>query len=322
MQTTLSPVDKLRAAGKYLQVRLARRPIMLSLEVTKRCNARCDFCDYWKITDRDENMDFTDVVHRFDPMSVVFTGGEPMLRRDLPHIVESIRALPGFRYLTLLTHGGFLDEERIRALVEAGIHQINVSLNYPDARQDRERGIPGLFARLEKTIPKMVAEGYRVFTLATVLMADNMGEAEALVRLAHAWGINIAFSGYNDLKNGNRQHIIPPDRIQEFRDVCRRLIQIKRDLKNVMTSDYLFERLPDFYERGEIAGCRAGQIMIHVSPKGMVQPCAELPGIGHYRDFDPREYPGPSCGRCFDACRTELEAPLTVRRLAELTGLA
>ena len=44
-------------------------------------------------------------------------------------------------------------------LFAAGVNQINISMNYPDARQDQERGIPGLFERLESTVPKMVAEG-------------------------------------------------------------------------------------------------------------------------------------------------------------------
>src|SRR5215469_16861816 len=138
MKLAISPMDKVRAAGKFLDVKLNRRPLTVSLEVTKRCNARCDFCDYWKITDRDELTDFTDVVRRFDPLVVVFTGGEPMLRRDLVPIVQSIKNLPGFRYLTLLTHGGFLSESKIKELVAAGINQINISMNFPDQRQDQE----------------------------------------------------------------------------------------------------------------------------------------------------------------------------------------
>ena len=323
MKIALSPLDKLRGMGKYLDVAWGKRPLTVSIEVTKRCNARCDFCDYWKITDRDEMTDFTDIVRRFDPLVVVFTGGEPMLRRDLVPIAKSIKDLPGFRYLTLLTHGGFLSEQKIKDLVGAGINQINVSMNYPDARQDKERGIPGLFEKLEKTIPKMVKEGYGSnFSFASMLMVDNMHDAEPLIRLAHAWGINIAFSGYNDLKNGNGTHFVAPEKMAEFKKVCARIKQLKRELKNVMTSDYFFDTLPEFYEKREIHGCQAGKIMIHVSPKGMVQPCAELPAVAHYTEFVPGAYAGPNCSKCFDSCRAEPQAPITLRRIAELTGLA
>jgi GTP 3',8-cyclase len=321
MKIALSPLEKLRAAGKFLDVTFNKRPISVSIEVTKRCNARCDFCDYWKLSDRDEMTDFTDVVRRFDPLVVVFTGGEPMLRRDLVPLVKQIKGLPGFRYVTVLTHGGFLTETKIEELVAAGVNQINISMNYPDVRQDKERGLPGLFERLEKTVPKMVAAGYNVFTFASMLMVDNMHDAEPLVRLAHKWGINIAFSGYNDLKNGNQKHFVSREQMAEFQTVCRRLMKLKRELGNVLTSDYFFETLPRFYEEREIKGCRAGQVMIHVTPKGMVQPCAELGAVAHYSEFLPGAYEGPNCGSCFDACRSEVEAPVTLRRIGEMTGL-
>jgi MoaA/NifB/PqqE/SkfB family radical SAM enzyme len=321
MKLAMSRMDKVRAARQFLSVKLNRRPLTVSLEVTTRCNARCDFCDYWKTKDRDEMTDFTDVVRRFDPLVVVFTGGEPMLRRDLVKIVSSIKALPGYRYLTLLTHGGFLSEKKVAELVAAGISQISISMNYPDERQDRERGIPGLFRRLETTVPKMAKQGYDCFTFGAMLMADNMHDAEPLIRLAHAWGIKIAFSGYNDMKNGNQAHFVAPEKMAEFRRVCARIKELKRELGNVMTSDYAFDMLPSFYERRSLPGCQAGKIMVHVTPKGMIRPCAELPEVAHYTEFSPRDYPGPSCGKCFDACRAEPEAPLTLRRLSELVGM-
>ena len=321
MDIALTPREKLRGVAKFVDVKLHRRPLTVSLEVTKRCNARCDFCDYWKITDRDELTDFADVVRRFDPLVVVLTGGEPMLRRDLVDIVKQVRAVPGFRYITLLTHGGFLGDEKFRDVVAAGVNQLNVSLNYPDARQDKERGIPGLFARFERTIPRIAREGGAIITLSSILMVDNMRDAEALVRLAHAWGVHIGFSGYNDMKNGNQRHFPSPGELAELRAICHRLVALKRELKNVTSSDYFFETLPEFYARRELPGCRAGQNMIHVSPRGMVQPCAELPAVGHYTEFSPRDFPGTGCGRCFDSCRAEPEAPLTLRRMGEVLGL-
>jgi MoaA/NifB/PqqE/SkfB family radical SAM enzyme len=321
MKIALTPFEKLRGVAKFVDVKLHRRPLTVSLEVTKRCNARCDFCDYWKITDRDEMTDFGDVVRRFDPLIVVLTGGEPMLRRDLADIVRQVRAVPGFRYVTLLTHGGFLGDAKIREVVDAGVHQLNVSLNYPDARQDKERGLPGLFARLEKTIPKMAKEGGAIITLSSMLMVDNMHDAEPLMRLAHAWGVHIGFSGYNDMKNGNQRHFPSAEQLDDLRRVCRRLVEVKRELKNVTSSDYFFETLPDFYAKRQLPGCRAGQIMVHVTPKGMVQPCAELPAVAHYKDFVPKDFAGTGCGACFDSCRAEPEAPLTLRRIGEVLGI-
>jgi hypothetical protein len=54
----------------------------------------------------------------------------------------------------------------------------------------------------------------------------------------------------------------------------------------------------------------------------MVQPCAELGPVAHYSEFDPQSFGGTHCNRCFDSCRAEPQAPITVRRAAELLGLA
>jgi MoaA/NifB/PqqE/SkfB family radical SAM enzyme len=88
-----------------------------------------------------------------------------------------------------------------------------------------------------------------------------------------------------------------------------------------MTSDFFFEKLPEFYAKRDLGGCKAGKNMLHVDPRGMVQPCAELEPVAHYTQFVPRKYPGSNCGKCFDACRAEPQAPLTPRRLGELFGV-
>ena len=45
MKIALSPLEKFRAAGKFLDCTFNKRPLTVSIEVTKRCNARCDLCD-------------------------------------------------------------------------------------------------------------------------------------------------------------------------------------------------------------------------------------------------------------------------------------
>ena len=65
----------------------------LNLEVTKRCNAHCNFCDYWKTTNEDAIKDFTPIVQKLDPLSLVITGGEPLLRDDLVEIIRTIKRI-------------------------------------------------------------------------------------------------------------------------------------------------------------------------------------------------------------------------------------
>ena len=71
---------------KYAWLTARRRPVLVHFEVTERCNARCGFCDYWKTpagAKANETASFVEAARFFNPMLVTFTGGEPLLRRDL-----------------------------------------------------------------------------------------------------------------------------------------------------------------------------------------------------------------------------------------------
>ena len=119
-------------AAKYAWLTLRHRPILVHFEVTMRCNARCDFCDYWK-TDPSaraaEAQSFADAARFFSPIMITFTGGEPLLRRDLEELVAGVARAVRLRYIALITHGGMLTLERARSLWDAGVR---VSVNTDD----------------------------------------------------------------------------------------------------------------------------------------------------------------------------------------------
>src|SRR5919108_5777960 len=148
--------------AKYAYLTARRMPVLVHFEVTLRCNARCDFCDYWK-TDpsarHDELKSFADAARFFNPMLVTFTGGEPLLRSDLEELVASVARAIRLKYITLITHGAMLTPERALSLWRAGVNQFNISLDYLDERHDRARGIPGLTARLFDTLPRLRSLG-------------------------------------------------------------------------------------------------------------------------------------------------------------------
>jgi len=117
--------------------------LLVHFEVTMRCNARCDFCDYWQTPASEkanELRSFADAARFFDPMMVCFTGGEPLLRRDLEALVSAVNTAVRLKYITLITHGAMLTVERARSLWEAGINQFSVSLDFLDERHDRGVG--------------------------------------------------------------------------------------------------------------------------------------------------------------------------------------
>src|ERR1700676_3829142 len=119
----------------------------LRLSVTDRCNLRCEYCmpedDYVSLP-RGDVLQFEELTARADVFiglgvkTVRLTGGEPLLRRDLPALVGMLAAKPGLADLALTTNGVLLGAQA-SALRSAGLHRITVSLD--TLRADRFRGL-------------------------------------------------------------------------------------------------------------------------------------------------------------------------------------
>lgn len=124
-------------------------PLLLSFEITQRCNARCSFCGYWKLKkiipelSLDEIKKLLDSAYDLGCAIFVITGGEPLLRKDLPSVLKYAKET-GFS--TLLLTNGYLLPKRIHEFYE-NLDAISVSIDFPDARHDKNRGLDGLLDR-------------------------------------------------------------------------------------------------------------------------------------------------------------------------------
>jgi cyclic pyranopterin phosphate synthase len=109
----------------------------LRVSVTDKCNFRCRYCmpaEGLEWLGRDEVLSFEEIERLVRVLAgmgvdeVRLTGGEPLVRRDLPVLVGMLAGTPGVRDLSLTTNGVLLD--RFAApLVEAGLRRLNVSLD-------------------------------------------------------------------------------------------------------------------------------------------------------------------------------------------------
>ena len=306
--------------AKYAWLSLVRKPVLVHFEVTMRCNARCGFCDYWKTDPKakaTELKSFVDAAKFFNPMMITYTGGEPTLRRDLEDIVSAVDRAVRVQYSTIITHGGMLTPERAKSLWDAGIHQFNISLDYLDERHDRARGIPGLTAKIFKTVEGMRALGVNAIRFNTVIRDSNLDQLMAIVLRGQEMGVAVNFSCYTDSKNGNRDDLIERDRISNLENAIAELLAFKRKNRGVITnSDYYLEQIPR-YVRGEITEpCQSGIRTIHVDPTGHVKRCPDFSPDFHWKDF--KKYEPIQCNECFYACRGEAQAPIRLSRIRDV----
>ena len=109
----------------------------LRISVTDRCNIRCFYCmpaDDVQFMDKSELLSFEEIeriVRVAVPLGIDklrLTGGEPLVRRELPRLVEKLAAIPGIKDIGLTTNGILLADQA-QDLYDAGLRRINVSLD-------------------------------------------------------------------------------------------------------------------------------------------------------------------------------------------------
>lgn len=168
-----------------------RRHNNLRVSVTDRCNLRCTYCmpedvsflDKSALLTFEEIAEFVRVAATCGIDKVRLTGGEPLLRRNLPLLVRLLSAVPGIRDLGLTTNGLLL-AEHAAALADAGLRRINVSLDTLDAerfrRLARRDGLDLVLAGLAAAR----AAGLRIKVNAVILRGVNDVDIAPLGRLA------------------------------------------------------------------------------------------------------------------------------------------
>ena len=134
----------------------------LRISVTDRCNFRCTYCmpeeglDWLKKDDILSYEEIERIVRLFVRLGIEevrLTGGEPLVRRDLPRLIEKLSRIEGLKSLSLTTNG-FALKQMAGDLVAAGLQRINVSMDTPVrekfAHITRRDALPDVLAGLEE----------------------------------------------------------------------------------------------------------------------------------------------------------------------------
>ena len=309
--------------AKYIYTKATNRPKLVNLEITKLCNAKCDFCDYWQTRHEERLTDYRPVIKKINPLVTVITGGEPMLRKDLPDIVRQIKECSNFIFTSMVTKGDLLSVEKARELFDAGMNQIAVSLDFPGKKHDDYRGVPGLWNQISSLMPELAkAFPDKSFVLNTIIMEDNLDQIEEIANYAREWGVNISFSSYSVMKTNNESHFIPKEEIDRVRNLVNRLIELRRKWKGtILSTEYYLSEIPAYFERGGVPDCLAGISHIQVTPSGHIKRCSEMPVVAHYEEYSSDLFDKTECTACWYSCRGETQSPATFKRALEYMGI-
>lgn len=178
--------------SNILRDRFGRQITYLRISVTDRCNLRCVYCmpaegvqniPHAGIMRYEEIVEVVKVAAQYGVNEVRITGGEPLVRLDLPDLISMIAAVPGINDISLTTNGLLLGK-MIDELKAAGLKRVNVSLDTlrPDRFEVITRG--GSFEQTWKGIEAADAHGMRPIKINVVMMRGvNDDELEDMARL-------------------------------------------------------------------------------------------------------------------------------------------
>jgi MoaA/NifB/PqqE/SkfB family radical SAM enzyme len=315
----LSFKELLQGSYKFFLMKRGKTLFGLNLEVTLRCNLRCDFCNYGRRNGPEERLeDYTPIIRRLNPLHLTITGGEPLLRKDLERVIQQIRKKTSFVYINLITNGSLLTPERALALWRAGLNQLSVSLDFPDQRHDAHRTYPGLWDHLSNVLPHLAGTEMDNLCLNTVIMRENLTVLPKIVQVAKNWGFKVSFSAYNPFKNNNPDHFVSREELKTLDAILKELAVLKQQNGNITNSSFYLANVSRYFREGGIPGCLAGKKWVQVSPDGSLRRCPDKEKMGPWEEFNPKRVPHTPCRECWYACRGEAEAPLGLKRIVEL----
>ena len=190
-----------------------QRPLQdLRISVTDRCNFRCTYCmplDEYEWIQKSEILTYEEIARlarlfaRLGAETIRLTGGEPLVRKDLPELVAKLAVIDGIEDICLTTNAALLAEQAA-PLRRAGLRRINVSLDTlrPGRfQQIAQRGsldsvLNGLFAAKR--------EGFRPIKINAVIEKGvNDDEILDLVEFGREHGFPVRFIEYMDVGNTN-----------------------------------------------------------------------------------------------------------------------
>ena len=261
-------------------------PLALLAELTHRCPLRCPYCsnplELERASAELDEASWRRVLSEAAALGVLqvhFSGGEPLVRRDLAALVRHAGAAG--LYSNLITSGVLLDRTRLEELVDAGLE--HVQLSFQDtlpASADRIAGLADAH-RKKLAAAALVREAGLPLTVNAVVHRQNLERLPDMIELALALGagrLEVAHVQYYGWALANRRALLPS--IEQLERATETVESARRRLKGVLTIDYV---VPDYYaQRPKACMGGWGRQFLNVSPAGTVLPChaaESLPGF-------------------------------------------
>ena len=279
------------------------KPYLVALNLTKRCNLKCDHC-YLDATTKaaggDDELTTDECFRLIDQIAevnkgclLVITGGEPLVRPDILDIARYAVKL-GFM-VVFGTNGMLIDDRMAQALVEIGVMGVGISIDSLDPQKHNAfRGVPGAWEAAVAGIEASKRNGLQ-FQVHFSAQPMNYQELPAVIEWSHGLGarvLNVFFMVCTG--RGEELTDITP---AQYEEVLGYLVKTQDDYQGMLIRARCaphFKRLA--YEKDPNSpitkatgymggGCLAGTNYARVTPNGELTPCPYMPlSAGNVRE--------------------------------------
>ncbi len=261
------------------------KPLWMLAELTYKCPLQCPYCsnpvDFAKYKNELSTEEWLRVMREARAMGATqlgFSGGEPLVRRDLEELIAEARRL-GF-YTNLITSGVGMDEERIKGFKKAGLDHIQVS--FQASSEELNNFIAGTDAFQHKLeMARLVKKYDYPMVLCFVLHRRNQDQVQDILELAIALNadyVELATTQYYGWAMVNRDQLMPTRAQLERAEAIAHEYQEK--MKGKMKIYYV---VPDYFETRPKACMNGwGAVFLTITPDGTALPChaaGQLPGM-------------------------------------------
>lgn len=262
-----------------------RRLRYVRISVTDRCQFRCPYCrpeegeapcepqkDYLSASEIGR---VAKVLTTLGIRTVRFTGGEPLLRRDLPAIIESVRGA-GINDLALTTNAALLTTRRAQALADVGLKRINISLDTLDPERFKSLSGGAPIDPVLAGIKAAQSVGMKVKTNTVVVRGQNEHELNAIADFVWASGGVPRFIEVMPMGAGKDLEMVPAEEIMSHFELTPERPEAVRGV-GIGPADYWIHQKRADQVVGVIAATTrnfcASCNRIRLTATGSVRPC-------------------------------------------------
>ena len=258
------------------------RPLLAVFQVCLRCNSNCGYCNLplnqgrYEMT-RDEIRRVFAGLYREGVRVVFLQGGEPLLRRDLPEIIEDLGGL-GFFFITLITNGTKFTRPLLTRMARQRV-TISVSLDTLDRERYRQIRGADQFDQVREGIA-LLREYPHQKCLVCIVSELNRAEVPAVVRFATEQGLLPVVGAYHwEVGLYGKKD---PALMYERQQACTLFQQL---LDETLIPAGSLKRFTEdnvrWLQGRALESCDAGRYSIAIDASGNVAPCLSLPYSGN-----------------------------------------